>query len=334
MNYAGFPVQNSTLKCQALIERILSKYKLPTPIRCQFLNLGVNDTYRVKAGSSTYYLRVYRFGWRTQAEIQAELDMLTYLHRRHLPISYPIERKDGRYLNRIAAPEGVRYATLFSHAPGEQKEEMNIKQSGSYGELVAQIHAFLDKTPDDDRRFHLDSSHFIDAPLQHIAPFLDHRRKDFDYLDRVGRELWLKINDLLPEKKKPEYGNCHGDHHGHNVNIDRDGNLTLYDFDCYGYGWRAYDIAVFLWGRGFDESRLGKAKRTRRWNSFLKGYSKVRNLSECELAATMVFVPIRHIWLLGLHTQLSKTFGIWTDDGYFDRNIGIIKRWIGSNKIL
>ena len=181
MNYTGFPVRNSTLECQALIERVLSKYKLPTPIQCKFLQFGVNDTYRVKTGSSVYYLRVYRFGWRTQAEIRAELDMLTYLHRRHLPVSYPIKRKDGQYLNRIAAPEGIRYAALFSNAPGKQ-ENMTIKQSGSYGELVAQIHVCLDKAPDDLRRFHLDSSHFIDEPLQHIEPFLDHRRKDFDYL--------------------------------------------------------------------------------------------------------------------------------------------------------
>ena len=181
MAYTGFPVHNSTLKCQALIERVLSKYKLPTPIRCHFLQLSQNDTYQVKAGSSVYYLRVYRFGWRTKAEIEAELDMLTYLHRRHLPVSYPIKRKDGQYLNRIAAPEGIRYAALFSNAPGKQ-ENMTIKQSGSYGELVAQIHVCLDKAPDDLRRFHLDSSHFIDEPLQHIEPFLDHRRKDFDYL--------------------------------------------------------------------------------------------------------------------------------------------------------
>ena len=214
------------------MERVLSKYKLPTPIKCSFLSLGVNDTYRVDAGSSTYYLRVYRFGWRTQVEIRAELDMLTYLHRRHLPVSYPIKRKDGRYLNRIAVPEGMRYAALFSNAPGKQMN-MNIKQSGSYGELVAQIHACLDRAPDDTRRFQLDFSHCIHEPLQHIEPFLDHRKKDFDYLGNVGHELWLKIDDLLPKKKKPEYGCCHGDLTGSdNVNIDKDENLTIYDFDC------------------------------------------------------------------------------------------------------
>jgi Ser/Thr protein kinase RdoA (MazF antagonist) len=78
----------------------------------------------------------------------------------------------------------------------------------------------------------------------------------------------VRINDLLP-RKKPEYGNCHGDHHGYNVNIDKNGTMTVFDFDCYGYGWRAYDISVFLWNRSFDWSRTATAKRTRRWNAFL-----------------------------------------------------------------
>lgn len=335
MNYTGFPVHNSTLAGQALAERVLSKYNLPSPVRCNLLNHGINDTYIVKARSSTCYLRVYRYGWRTHAEIQAELDMLVYLHRRHLPVSYPINRKDGLYLTQIAAPEGVRYAALFTGAPGK-KIRMDTRNSGSYGELVGRIHVCLDKAPDDDRRFHLDLSHLIDEPLRHVEPFLEHRRKDFDYIKGVGNELKLKVNGLLP-KTRPEYGNCHGDHHGGNVHIDKDGDMTLYDFDCYGYGWRAYDIAVFLWSQtsGDDWSAKAKSRRTRRWNAFLRGYSRVRTLSTHELEATRVFVPIRHIWLLGLHTQGAETWGRgWINDGYFDFHIKFIKRWIEYYKIL
>ena len=204
-------------------------------MRCNFVNLGLNDTYIVRAGSSVYYLRVYRYGWRTKAEIQAELDLLTYLRRRRLPVSWPLRRKDGAYLTRIAAPEGPRYAALFTNAPGKQAYPLNLKQSCSYGELAGRLHVCLDKAPDDDRRFHLDCPHLVDAPLRYIEPFLEHRKKDFDYIKGVGNELKLKIDDLLP-KTKPEYGNCHGDRHGGNVNVDKNGNMTLYDFDCYGYG--------------------------------------------------------------------------------------------------
>ena len=239
-----------------------------------------------------------------------------------------------RNLTRIAAPEGLRYAALFTNAPGKQAYPLNLKQSCSYGELAGRLHVCLDKAPDDDRRFHLDCSHLVDAPLRYIEPFLEHRKKDFDYVKSVGNELKLKIDDLLP-KTKPEYGNCHGDHHGGNVNVDKNGNMTLYDFDCYGYGWRAYDIAVFLWQGAFNWSRAGKAKRTRRWNAFLKGYATARTLGTRELEATNVFVPIRHIWLMGLHTHGAEAWGRgWLNDHYFDENVTFIKRWIEYYKIL
>lgn len=176
----------------------------------------------------------------------------------------------------------------------------------------------------------------IDEALYYTEPLLEHRKEDFDYLTRVGRELWERIEDLLP-KTKPEYGNCHGDHHGGNLHVDENGKMTLYDFDCYGYGYRAYDISVFLWNRAlnFGMRGIGKAKVTRRWNAFLKGYSKTRAVSERELEATKIFVPIRHIWMVGSHTQKAETFGrSWMNDGYFNNHIDFIKRWIERNKIL
>ena len=235
MKYPGFPVHNSTLAGPALAQRVLSKYHLPSPISCNFLRNGVNDTDIVKAGSGTYFLRVYRYGWRTKAEIQAELAMLTYLHKGRLPVSWPLERKDGPCLTPIAAPEGVRYAALFTNAPGKGVD-WNAKNSCSYGELVGRIHVCLDKAPD-------------------------------------------SVSD--------------------------------------------------------DWSAKAKSKRTRRWNAFLNGYSKVRTLGTHELKATNIFVPIRHIWLLGMHTQLAETSGRgWFDDGYFDFHLRFIKRWLEYRKIL
>lgn len=339
MAYTGFPVNNSVLSGPGLVQRLLSRYDLPTPVSCSFSNNGVNHTYLVKAGSATYFLRVYRYGWRTKAEVQAELDMLTYLHKRRLPVAHPIKRKDGAYLNSIDTPEGVRYAALFTNAPGKGVHWDNEKRT-LYGELAGRIHACLDRAPDDGRRFHLDLPHLVDEPLRHIEPFLKHRPSDFDRLNGVARELRARIEELLPARSKPEYGNCHGDHHGGNVHADQKGRMRLFDFDCYGYGWRSYDIAVFRWsgasGTSWDDwSAKSKAKATRGWSAFLKGYNKVRNLGPHELEATSVFVAIRHIWLLGLHTQGVEGWGRgWINDGYFDYHLKFIKQWIEHRKLL
>lgn len=107
------------------------------------------------------YLRVYRYGWRTKAQIHAELDMLTYLHQHQLPVSRPIQKRDGRYLTRVLAPEGTRYACLFTNAEGSQGSSvtMNDRHSYTYGELVGKIHDCLDDVDVDERRFHLDLGH-------------------------------------------------------------------------------------------------------------------------------------------------------------------------------
>ena len=39
----------------------------------------------------------------------------------------------------------------------------------------------------------------------------------------------------------------HGDLQGYHANVGPDGMLTFFDFDCGGYGYRAYDLAVFVW---------------------------------------------------------------------------------------
>jgi Ser/Thr protein kinase RdoA (MazF antagonist) len=289
----------------------------------------LNDTYTVQAGASTYYLRVYRHGWRRKSEIDAEVDMLAYLASQGQPVSRPVPRKDGAYLNRIAATEGTRYAVVFTEAVG-QVPRFDLADCSQYGEIVAKIHQSLDQRREDTRRFHLDLTHLVDRPLEHIEPFLAHRKEVFAYLKHVGDGLKSDIEGLLP-RDKPEYGCCHGDHHGgDNVHRDQQGRMVVFDFDCYGYGWRAYDLAVFRchMAGDFGVDRGGRAKLERRWNAFLDGYCGVRALTDSELKATELFVPIRRIWWLGLHTsQTVQVFGdsFLTDD-WFDRYVGLIRQ--------
>lgn len=335
MAHRGFPVDASIVSARALLVRVLPKYRLRGPLSCRFLHRGLNDTYTVQAGASTYYLRVYRYGWRRKSEIDAEVDMLNHLARQRQPVSHPVQRKDGAYLTRIAAPEGPRYAVLFTEAAG-QTPRFDVADCRQYGEIVAGIHAAMDRRREDTRRFHLDLAHLIDEPLGHIEPFLAHRKDDLEYLRRVCSLLKSGIEGLL-QKKLPEYGCCHGDHHGANVHRDGQGRMVVFDFDCYGYGWRAYDLAVFLWNWsphfGFD--RTGKAKMARRWNAFLDGYSRIRSLTESELTATQLFVPIRRIWWLGMHTTRSaESFGVgFIQNNWFDRNISLIRQSIEHHRI-
>jgi len=78
--------------------------------------------------------------------------------------------------------------------------------------------------------------------------------------------------------------------------------ITHFDFDLCGYGWRAYDIAVFRWARG--------SKNDGRWERFLAGYKSVRPLSDQELRSIPYFIVSRQIWVICVYTE-HPTMKIW-----------------------
>jgi Ser/Thr protein kinase RdoA (MazF antagonist) len=77
------------------------------------------DTYLVTAATGPAILRIYPAQRRTEAHILAELDVLGYLQAAGISVSVPIRRRDGERLLSLQAPEGARYAALFTYAPGQ-----------------------------------------------------------------------------------------------------------------------------------------------------------------------------------------------------------------------
>lgn len=81
-----------------------------------------------------------------------------------------------------------------------------------------------------------------------------HRKADYEYLYNVVVRLREKLEPLIGQGL--DWGICHGDLHGNtNAAFAENGELTHYDFDLCGYGWRAYDIAEF---RSWRHSAAGK----------------------------------------------------------------------------
>ena len=273
-----------------------------------------------------------RHRWRSRAEIQSEVDLLRFLKRRGISVPSPIKKVDGTYIDRLDAPEGRRYAVLFSNANGSPPHGREFCEQ--FGQLIGALHNVTDGSTRSFRRPRTGLGQLTCEPLQNIFHYLCHRPRDVDYLAKVALELGDAVGATLPGGA-PQTGMCHGDLHASNLHQDQDGRLTLLDFDCCGYGWRAYDIAVFLWSRTRGFSRGEKTKRTREWNKFLRGYSSVRALSEAELRAVDLFVPLRSLWVMGLNTGLQKDFGRrhWSES-YFDAHLRFIRQWLAMQKPL
>jgi Ser/Thr protein kinase RdoA (MazF antagonist) len=239
-----FPVQHSILSANALAEWAQSHYSMREPVRCRFLRGSMSDVYRVETLDAAYILKIYLHNRHSMSAIQAEVDFLNDLHDHDIPVAAPVANNDAAYLNEIDAPEGIRYAVLFDAIEGDQPQEGNLGHSRSFGRLAGRLHNHSDNSAKKYARWHLDEKYLVEAPLTHIGPYLEHRRRDWEYLRALGSELVAELHKLV-SKESPEYGLCHGDLHTGNARIDKDGRLTLFDFDSFGYGWRAIDIGVY-----------------------------------------------------------------------------------------
>jgi Ser/Thr protein kinase RdoA (MazF antagonist) len=317
----SFPVIASTLSPQALVDEILPGFGIGAVQECKFFSGGFNHTYRIKAvNGSTFYLRAYRLQWRTLEDILYELDVLNHLMHKGFPAAKPVPYKDGQPFCAVQAPEGVRYVALFTEAPGSEITYTHEpeKVARRYGQAVARMHNALADFSSPQPRFQLDLDYFTLQPLRFIEPFLIHRPEDWKTIQQFAETLRKQILALPTEAL--EKGFCHGDLQGYHANGAPDGTLTFFDFDCGGYGYRAYDLAVFLWC-----CRLQQAVSAR-WEPFLKGYRETRPIQELDVQVAPLFACARYLWHMGVHTQNSPDWGIdFINDEYFDTHLARLR---------
>jgi Ser/Thr protein kinase RdoA (MazF antagonist) len=330
-----FPVTHSTLSEEALIDWVRLRYPLKEPVCCRFLRQSISDVYRVDTPDASYILKIYMHGRHPKQAIEAEIDFLHDLLDHDIPVAVPVENHDTLFLNEIDAPEGVRYAVLFTAITGNEPQETNLEHSHNFGRLAGRMHHCADQLGKRYARGQLDETHLIADPLNQMSPYLRHRPRDYEYLSDMGDTLITELHSLV-SKEKPEYGVCHGDLHTGNARFDQGGRLTLFDFDSFGYGWRAIDIGVYHvsydW---FTLSAEIKREKDRFWAAFVDGYSLERSLSQNELLAAQLCFPLRHFELMGLTMRYwSPQIGTgWINDDYFDQHISWFKRWSEDYKL-
>jgi Ser/Thr protein kinase RdoA (MazF antagonist) len=316
-----FPATASILSPQALSAVILPGFGIGAVSECRFYSGGFNHTYRVRtAAGSTYYLRAYRNTWRTLDDIRCELDVLDHLKEKGFPAASPVLYQDGLPYCAVEAAEGRRYLALFTDAPGHEvsyaHEPENVARR--YGQAVAHMHNCLDDFNSPFPRFRLDLDYFTRHPLQFIEPFLSARPGNWQFVQRFAERLRERI--LALPAGALERGFCHGDLQGYHANVSEEGRLTFFDFDCGGFGFRAYDLAVFLWC-----CRLQEAVPAR-WEPFLQGYRETRPIQELDLQAAPLFACARYLWHVGVHTQNSPDWGIdFLNEEYFTDHLNRLR---------
>jgi Ser/Thr protein kinase RdoA (MazF antagonist) len=158
----------------------------------------------------------------------------------------------------------------------------------------------------------------LDDSLKKIAPFLKDRKQDFLYLYDLVEQIKVGLKCL--EKKPPFWVVCWGDPHSGNAHFTADNEVTLFDFDQCGYGWRAFDIAKFLQ----ISLRTGISRKLR--DAFLSGYQSIDQLTASELTSLQAFTQTAHIWMWAISLETAMLHN-WSslDDSYFSKRLSQLR---------
>ena len=308
---------------------ILPAYDLGVVRECRLQQHNQNDTYLVCADRGRFMLKVYeaRGGYTPRgSHLAHELDLLRYLHQQGVSVAAPVVRRDGRYLGSLAAPEGSRTAVLFSEAVGKPvpatawDEAFGQNLGATVGAMHAAAAGFRSQLP----RFRLDRGYLLARPVRLARPFFAHRADDWAYVRGLARRLTDQVEALT--RAGLSQGVCHGDIGGKtNVHVDPNGMMTLFDFECCGPGWRAYDIGVFRWAL----AQLTPPQQEQRvLAAFLAGYERHCPLTTADRQAVPVFVAVRQFWFMGLRTGNAHHWGqAEVDDPALDELLAFWRGW-------
>lgn len=317
-----FPVSSSLLSAPHIAGFVHAAYGLEGSATARIIRSGINDTYRIDCGDERYVFRVYSLDWRTKTEIFEEIRLLEFLHGHGMAVSYPIRNSEGHYLNELPAPEGKRFAVLFSFAPGKKQGSLPEDVHRHTGETMAKLHLLTE-------RFALQRSTYtpenlIRGPLKELAAFLPAGTEELQYIHILGNKL---LGILASGTGSLPRGAIHFDLWFDNMNVAEDNSVTVFDFDFCGNGWLCHDVAYY-------QLQLHNVERDpetcrAKLNAFLQGYESIRPLSEDERHILPALGLTSYFFYLGVQ---CRRFDNWSNgflsEEYLRRYIvALVKRY-------
>ncbi|RJF72512.1 hypothetical protein D3875_14080 [Deinococcus cavernae] len=317
MTSTFFPAVHSVLSAAALARLVQQQYAGQDDVQLRFLRRGINDTYLLTglAGHPHAILRVYRAGWRTPADLDWELSLTASLNT----VARPLPALNGQLYGELSAIEGTRPYAVFEFVEGRMPER-TAGDAALYGRTLANLHQASAAFPAGGR-FSLDLAHLLTEPLNAIRTQLPDDPQTLNSLEELAARTHTRLSALTPELR---WGACHGDPHDANARIDQ-GTLRLFDFDCGGPGWPAYDLAVYWWDHALNDTPEELATV---WPAFLNAYEDVRPLTAAERKALPFFVLARSFWFMGLFAGR-----VWVNGSeslhpeFFRRGLNFVQDW-------
>jgi len=238
------------------------------------------------------------------------LDILLYLEQKEFPAPYIVLTKDG--LPYVEADK--TFLVLFNFIDGHEPDEgEDIEKIGT---LVGQLHCIMkDYTgslPEHGKEF------FIERYLN-ILNKKNYNKYKIKIFREYGDILWKRVENL-------PRGFCHGDLHRGNLLKTSSGKIYIFDFDTSCFAFPVYDIVTMCNSTNyfvFDESGYQKSKNT--YESFLKGYTKLRPLTNVELKAFYDLIAIYHYQLQATIIEINGLDCV--NEKFLDKQLDWLIRW-------
>jgi len=323
-----FPVTDSALSAAQLAVFVKNKYQLNAAVSARILKTGINHSYLVSNEADQFVLRVYSYQWRTEKEIEAEIRLLNLLKANGLPVSYPIQDASGQTIQYLQAPEGLRYAVLFSFAKGIKMLQFPAALHYKAGEIMAGIHRVTGNLSLD--RVHYTPEVLLLESFEELKNFLPAQTEEMQYMLLLQKYLLNRLANT--DRGALRKGIVHLDIWFDNMSIDNDA-LTVFDFDFCGNGLLVFDIAYYilqLYSTEKDENEFNLKKA-----HFLKGYESVAAISPEEMELIPAAAVSLYFFYLGVQ---CRRYDNWSNNFlneiYLKRFINLlVKKWVNHHQM-
>ena len=239
-----------------IVRRGLIHYALDPDAVIEHVKYRENHVFRVSTAGQSFALRIHRPGYRTDAEINAELDFIESLRTSGVAVSQFVRTSAGETLCVVEDAEGRFQIDLQLWIDGKPLGDVGEAFEGSsgllpadfgrLGQLMARTHNAtdgMDTGPLNRRAWDIDGlvgdSPVWGSPL--LLPEIE--PEDRATLEAAVQQLRLSLADY--GTKPAKFGPIHADFTPENVLVS-DQELVLIDFDDFGEGWHLFDIATAL----------------------------------------------------------------------------------------
>lgn len=315
-------VLSSIISPDCLAQLMQKYYQFSLNIQCSILRTGINHAYLICDGDRKSVLRVYSHQWRGREEINEELQLLLRLKEAGISISYPISDKAGKFIHEVTAPEGRRYAVLFSFAEGKKLRKLTEKHCRKIGQTMGRMHQL---TADQSvNRVSYDFDTLLALPFQHALRFFDKQNPDMVFLYNAMEQARQQLSSFGGQLRT---GIVHLDMWYDNMNITERGKITVFDFDFCGNGWLSLDIAYTVMQLYHTEP--DKKVLEGKLAAFFAGYEETEKIPEIE-KELISYLGIC-VWTFYLGVQ-SRRFNDWSNiflsENYLTHYIGLLKGWL------